>query len=245
MRFRGMGPRVPEVEQLDQAEAFFQRWRLYQKLEEQNYLCHREVYALLHEFLLTHFSRGFDLLDLGCGDAGFIRQTLDGTAIRRYLGVDLARPALELATHNLSRWSCEHRLVAQDFYEFVRDAGTRADVIWMGLTFHHLPLPQKRTFLHLARQILPEKGFLLMYEPSLLEDETREQFLDRSWQFLSTACQGLSRPAAQKIQAHVAQCDFPEKFSLLKRLGREQGFSSVDLLFQHPFKLFSLICFRS
>lgn len=198
MRNKGTFTPVPKVEQLEEAEAFFKHWQIYQKVEEKNYFCHREVCALLHEFLQTHVPRGFVFLDLGCGDAGSILKALSGTSIRRYLGVDLAKPALALAAKNLSRLSRDHCLAEQDFYEFVRDTNPGADVIWMGLAFHHMPLAQKQTFLHLARQILPKRGFLLMYEPSLLENETREQFLDRSWQFLSTACQDLSRKEVKK-----------------------------------------------
>jgi cyclopropane fatty-acyl-phospholipid synthase-like methyltransferase len=245
MRPRQILPQAPEIEQLNEVESMFQDWRIYQKAEENNYLCHREVYALLHRFLLAHVSRPFVLLDLGCGDARFILKALAGTPIRHYVGVDLGKPALELALENLTCLACDHRLVEQDFFEFVRDAGVRADVIWMGLAFHHLPLPQKTAFLHLARQILPADGFLLMYEPMLLEDETREQFLERSWLNLNRAWQLMSREELHKIQAHVAQCDFPEKFSLLYRLGQEQGFSGADLLFQGPARLFSLICFRA
>jgi len=245
MRPRQILPQVPEIEQITEVEAMFKDWRIYQKAEENNYLCHREVYSLLHRLLLAHFSRPFVLLDLGCGNARFILKALEGTAIRHYIGVELGKPVLELAQKNLTGLPCDHRLVEQDFYEFVRDAGARADVIWMGLAFHHMPLPQKTTFLHLARQIMPADGLLLMYEPMLLEDETREQFLDRSWLNLNRAWQLMSQEELCKIQSHVAQCDFPEKFSLLTRLGQEQGFSGAELLFQDPARLFSLICFRA
>ena len=245
MRPRQILPQAPEIEQITEVEAVFKDWRIYQKAEENNYLCHREVYSLLHRFLLAHISRPFVLLDLGCGDARFILETLEGTPIRHYVGVEIGKPALELAQQNLSGCPCDYRLVEQDFYEFVRDAATRADVIWMGLAFHHMPLPQKATFLHLARQILPADGLLLMYEPMLMEDETREQFLDRSWLNLNRAWQLMSQEELCIIQSHVAQCDFPEKFSLLACLGREQGFSGAELLFQDPARLFSLICFRA
>jgi len=236
---------VPEVEQIDQVGDFFKEWEIYQKVEENDYLSHREVYALLHRFLLAHCPHASVFLDLGCGDAEFVPKALEGTAIRRYVGVDFSKQVLELAQEHLTPLQCAHQLVEQDFYEFVREAKTRADVIWMGLTFHHLPLAQKATFLHLARRILPENGYLLMYEPVLLEDETRDQFLERSWQNLNRVWLAMSPEELQKIQTHVSQCDFPEKFSLLSRLGQEHGFSGVKQLFQDPAKLFSLIGFQA
>lgn len=66
----GMPP--PEVEQVEEAVGFFKEWQLYSKVLAQNYLYHREVYAQLHEFLVTRLNRPFTLLDLGCGDAGFV-----------------------------------------------------------------------------------------------------------------------------------------------------------------------------
>jgi hypothetical protein len=69
-----------EVERLEEVEAAFRQWRLYAKMEELNYIHHREVYARLGQFLRA-ISRPFSLLDLGCGDAGFMVQALAGTNI--------------------------------------------------------------------------------------------------------------------------------------------------------------------
>lgn len=56
-----------------------------------------------------------------------------------------------------------------------------------------------------------------MYEPTLLEDETREQFLDRSWLKLKLVWKAMSQEEHRNLQAHAYHCDFPEKFSLLNR----------------------------
>lgn len=234
---------ILEIEQIDEAEAFFQEWRIYRKVVEHNYLYHREVYTLLHEFLLSRLCRPFTLLDLGCGDAESIVQALEGTAVSGYVGVDLAKGALALAGKNLCRLPCGHRLVEKDYYEFMRQSPAQAEVIWMGLTFHHLPLPQKAAFLGLARQTLPPGGHLLMFEPTLLEGETREQFLDRSLGVAWRLWQALSREEMQKLDDHVSRCDFPEEVSVLTRMGREQGFSEVGLLFQDPRRIYSFMCF--
>jgi SAM-dependent methyltransferase len=245
MRKMGNSPPVPATEQIGDAENFFQEWAIYQKMESHNYLCHREVYALLHQFLLTRISHPFVFLDLGCGDAGFVVSALKETGIRRYIGVDLGNPALELAKKDLARLGGDHLLVEQDFFEFVQDTGLRAEVIWMGLAFHHLPQAQKATFLHLVRRILPEDGYFMMYEPTLLEDENREQYLARSWVHLDRVWLALSPEELEKIKSHISHCDFPEKFSLLRRLALQNGFSGVSRLFQDPGQFFSLMCFRA
>jgi hypothetical protein len=60
---------------------FQQGWQTYRKLIDQNYLCHREVYATLHELLVTEFSFPFRFLDVACGDASASAGALLGTNI--------------------------------------------------------------------------------------------------------------------------------------------------------------------
>jgi len=242
---KGGLPLEREVEQVEEVEAYFQEWQLYAKLAANNYLYHREVYSRLHDFLLNRLARPFLLLDLGCGDAGFMVQALEGTAISRYVGVDLAKMALDLAAKNLAGLGCEHLLREKDYYQVVMEGEIEADVIWMGLTFHHLPRPQKAKFLHAARKILPAGGYLLMYEPTLLEDEDREQFLARWWRFCKGSCRALTVAELAKIRDHVNNHDFPEKLSTLEQMGREQGFSGLSPLFQDPDKIYTLMCLQA
>jgi cyclopropane fatty-acyl-phospholipid synthase-like methyltransferase len=242
---KGVLPPQGEVEKIAEVEAVFKEWQLYFKVEQNNYLCHREVYSLLHNFLVTRMAHPFELLDLGCGDAGSMAQALERTGISRYVGVDLAQMALDLAAKNLAGLGCEHLLQEKDYFEVVSEGKIRADVIWLGLTFHHLPQPQKAKFLHLARKILPAGGFLLMYEPTLLEDENREQFLERWRQMAKDLWVVLTGAELEKFWQHVFNHDFPEKLSILDQMGRQQGFSGLSLLYQDPEKICTLICLQA
>ena len=245
MPTNGESPLEREVEQVEEVEAYFREWQLYSKVVKNNYLYHREVYARLHNFLLHHLARPWGLLDLGCGDAAFMAQALEGTGISRYVGVDLARMALDLAAKNLVLLGCEHRLREKDYYEVVLEGEIKADVIWLGLTFHHLPQPQKAKFLHAARKILPARGYLLMYEPTLLEDEDRDQFLARWWRFCESSWGELTAAELEKIRDHVFNHDFPEKLSTLEQMGREQGFSCLPPLYQDPDQIYTLMCLQA
>jgi cyclopropane fatty-acyl-phospholipid synthase-like methyltransferase len=237
-------PLEREVEQVAEVEAYFQEWQRYAKVVQHNYLYHREVYARLHDFFLNHLARPFALLDLGCGDAGCMAQALEGTAISRYLGVDLAKMALDLAAKNLAGLRCEHLLWEKDYFEVVIEGEIKADVIWMGLTFHHLPRPQKQKFLQAARKILPARGYLLMYEPTLLEDEDRDQFLERSGQDRQSSWPAMTAAELERIGDHIDNHDFPEKISTLEQMAREHGFSSLSALFQDPDQIYALMCFQ-
>ena len=237
----GMSP-VGEVEHLAGVEKVFKEWQLYSKVVQNNYLYHREVYARLHHFLSDRVAQAFTLLDLGCGDAGCMAQALAGTAVRRYLGVDLSQMALDLAARNLALLRCEYQLQEKDYYEVVREGGIKAEVIWLGLTFHHLPLTQKANFLHGARKILPSGGYLLMFEPTLLEDEDREQFLERTAQIRQNAWREMTAVELETIREHTDNYDFPEKISTLEQMGREQGFSGLTPMFQNPDQVYTLMC---
>ncbi|MDD2902969.1 MAG: class I SAM-dependent methyltransferase [Syntrophales bacterium] len=238
-------PLEREVEQVEEVEAYFRQWQSYSKVVAHNYLHHREVYALLRQFLLHRLPHPFMLLDLGCGDAAFIAQALAGTAISRYLGVDLARRALDLAAKNLAGLRCEHQLQERDYFAVVHEGSITADVIWLGLTFHHLPRPQKAKFLQAARQILPAGGYLLMYEPTLLEDEDRDGFLERSGQIRQNSWPALTAAELESIGDHINNHDFPEKVSTLEELAREQGFSRLTAMFQDPDKVYTLMCLEA
>jgi cyclopropane fatty-acyl-phospholipid synthase-like methyltransferase len=238
-------PLEREVEQIEEVEAYFQEWQRYSKVVKNNYVYHRQVYSRLHNFLVQRLANPFALLDLGCGDAWFMVQAMKGTAISRYLGVDLAKAALALATKNLTGLGCEHMLMQKDYYEVVRAEEIKADVIWMGLTFHHLTQPQKAKFLWSARRILPVGGYLLMYEPTLLEDENREQFLERSGQIRLSSWPAMTAAELEKIEDHINNHDFPERLSTLEQMARAQGFSALTPMFQDPDKVYTMMCLQA
>jgi ubiquinone/menaquinone biosynthesis C-methylase UbiE len=83
-------------------KVFNDNWKTYQVVLNNNYLCHREMYAAFHQFLISHYeSRAFSILDLGCGDAFYMAQALADIAVKKYTGIDVASVALQNAKQNL------------------------------------------------------------------------------------------------------------------------------------------------
>ncbi len=72
-------------------EFFNHQWQLYQKILNNNYMGHREIYRILHEFLARYSPKPFKMIDLGCGDASFVAQALMNTTITFYQGIDQER----------------------------------------------------------------------------------------------------------------------------------------------------------
>src|SRR5215470_14122252 len=84
------------------AAALFQRqWQLYRKCVDNNYFYHREVYGRLHRILIDEAVQPFRFLDIACGDARATVETIKGTRVAHYYGIDLSQVALELASKAL------------------------------------------------------------------------------------------------------------------------------------------------
>ena len=228
----------------DGVKDFFDHWSIYQKAMNHNYLCHREVYGILQDFLEKTFDRGFSLLDLGCGDAIFMRPALKTTRIKRYYGVDLSPVALSLARENMASLNCEQNFIQGDFFSVVQDSAISVDVIWVGLSMHHLPFPEKKRFLEFSFKLLNDVGYLLIYEPTTKENEGRESYLQRWCQECQTKWVALSPKEIKESQEHVKEADFPESLSNFEELGRDSGFAGVTCLFTDPDDLYCFLCFN-
>jgi SAM-dependent methyltransferase len=235
----------PDQQSTQEAKSFFDQWSVYRKAVEHNYLGHREVYAALHGFLNANFLRAFSLLDFGCGDAWFMAKALDGTRITEYQGMDLSTTALRLARDNLERLDCQKRLTQDDFYQVLQRTTRTVNVIWMGLSLHHLPSAQKELFLVSCRKALRPGGCLLVYDPVLQDHEDREAFIERWWDVCQAEWTAMTATEAQQIREHVLRCDFPESPLSYREQGLRHGFRQVESLFADPRGIYQLLCFRT
>ena len=96
-------------------ELFAKSLATYRKVEAANYMAHREVYALLHDVLVSEAPDAFVFADLGCGTATGSAGALAGTQIGRYVGVDISEPSLVVARKALRALPCPIELWCQDF----------------------------------------------------------------------------------------------------------------------------------
>jgi hypothetical protein len=160
------------------ATVFQEDWRIYQKMVEHNYLFHRDAYRRLHEVLTTG-PRPFQFLDLACGDATCSTQALSGTEVASYCGVDLSDDALQIASRTLSDLPCPVTLLRGDFAEALAEMRKPVDVIWIGLSLHHLRKEAKLAVMRAARALLDERGTLLVYENTSPDGEDRGGWLQR------------------------------------------------------------------
>ena len=226
--------------------ALFQhQWHLYRKSVDNNYFYHREVYARLHRILVDEAVQPFRFLDIACGDAKATVETLKGTRVAHYYGIDLSQAALELASKALESLGCPVTLDHRDFVEALHDWPEPVDVAWIGLSLHHLLAPAKLSLMREIRGIVGDSGLFLIYENASPDGEDRDAWLrrwERQNQLLWTA---LTTEEYEAMKAHVRANDFPETTSQWQSLGREAEFGRVRELFVAPTDLFRMYCFQA
>ena len=220
-------------------EQFQRQWATYGKVVASNGLAHREVGRLLHEALNETFARPFDFLDIACGDASMMKTALAGTRIRHYHGIDLSKPALDLAEGNLDGMPFEVDLDHRDFVDAMLRRPEPADAAWCSLSIHHLSTDDKRRLLQAIRGAVAERGIFLLYEPTLRPNENRQGYFDR---FARTKAWWtvLTPPEWEQVHQHVVTCDFPETPAVWCELGRAAGFGEAREVFVDPLELYRL-----
>ena len=212
-------------------EQFQKQWATYQKLVDTDALSHTEVGAILHQNLAA-LSEPFAVLDIACGDAGQMPAALAGTKVRHYHGIDLSKPALELAAKKLASAPFEVELDCCDFVDAITKRPEPADTAWCGLSIHHLATDGKRRLLQALHG--STSNFLMIYEPTLADGEDRDGYLARFRRVNRPAWPFLSEEEWEQIDHHVTTCDLPETSATWLALGREAGFASARELFRDP-----------
>jgi SAM-dependent methyltransferase len=225
-------------------ELFLEQWQVYRKMVDNDYLFHRGAYDCLHRYLKEEVASPFRFLEAACGDASKSTQALLGTKVTEYFGLDISHQALEIARTNLARLSCPVTLEERDFVSALRDWQRPVDIVWIGLSLHHLRGPEKAETLRDIRRLVGDAGRLLIYEDASPDGESRDQWLAR-WDAQEPLWTAYTPREWQMVNDHVHASDFPETDQTWHALGRSAGFSRVTTLFVSPTNLLRLYAFES
>lgn len=219
---------------------FRSQWALYSKIVSHNYVFHREAMGRFRAFVGDAFDRPVKVLDLACGDASVVVSALRGIRVAHYHGVDLAAPALELAARNVDSLGCDTELEEADFLEAMQARPEPADLVWIGLSLHHLPSAEKRDLLRAIRGVLDDTGRLVTYDPTMADDEGREAFHTREESIVRTDWSALTSDECAAVIAHIRAHDLPETVGGTIALGREAGFSTVREIYKSPTSIYRM-----
>ncbi len=233
-------PDVHPAADASTVSVFQDSWRVYRKVVDNNYLFHREAYAALREELLP--LPPYRFLDIACGDATASAEALRGTRVSHYRGVDFSSEALRLASDTLGDIGCEVALEEGDFLDLLPDRQDVADVVWMGLSLHHLREADKLSFMQAVRADLSAGRTFLVYENSMQPGEDRVGWM-RRWDAQRPAWTTFTDAEWDTITDHVHAADYPESHDTWLQLGRDAGFSRSAHLLTTPTELFSVYRF--
>ena len=229
----------------DDSQAMFNRHlTTYRKIAGANLMFHREVYGLLQILLSQEMPKPFRFLDIACGDAVASAAALKGSTIAHYYGIDLSPRSLELASESLKALPCPADLRCCDFVEAMADWPDIVDVAWIGMSLHHLQPQGKVRLMKNVRDALSRSGLFLIWQPTLLEGETRDEWLDRFSAYRNVWA-ALTDEEFAEMDAHVRLADFPESADTWKAMGREVGFSQAEQIFLMPNRFGRVFQFRN
>jgi ubiquinone/menaquinone biosynthesis C-methylase UbiE len=222
-------------------ELFQRDWQIYRKMVDNDYLFHRGAYGALRHFLVE-LNRPFAFLDLACGDASVSASILAGTQISSYRGIDFSDAALDLAKANIAALGIPYTLERRDFVEAVSEMTEPVDIAWIGLSLHHLHMPEKGAFLTRMRRLTVPGGAFLVYENASPDGETRAEWM-RRWDAQEQQWTAYSKDEWDAVTTHVHAADFPETDATWRDLGHDAGFANVRQLFRSPTDMFRVYCF--
>lgn len=221
----------------DETQALFNRQlAAYRKIIGENLMFHREVYCLLHDVLCREMPRPFEFLDIACGDAVASAAALKGTSVERYYGIDLSARSLQLASEALKALPCPVELRCCDFVDAMADWSAPVDVVWIGMSLHHLQPAGKARLMQDVHDALSGSGIFLIWEPTLLDGETRDGWLDR-FSAGRSAFAAVTDDEFAAMESHMRLADFPEPADTWRAMGHQAGFGNSEQLFMMPNRL--------
>jgi SAM-dependent methyltransferase len=236
------GRAVPEAPASSQ-ELFVSSWDIYRKMVDNDYLGHQGAYSALRELLLSQRDSPFSFMDIACGDASMSAQALAGTAVSDYTGIDISADALSRARKIFASVDCRARFILGDFRELLPDWYGQVDVVWIGLSLHHLQVEDKVRLMAHVRRIIAPDGMFAIYEDTCFEGENREDWLSR-WDAQESSWTAYTPEEWKFVCDHVHGSDYPQSDSQWEQLGREAGFSRIEKLFECRTQLFGFFCFQ-
>jgi SAM-dependent methyltransferase len=215
----------------------------YQKVVAANYMAHEQVYNVLHEVLLRKAKDGFVFADLACGTAPFSAVALARAGVARYIGIDISEPSLNVAKDALSSLTCSIELRCQDFVAAIETWQGPLDVVRIGQSLYHLLASEKRAFMRKVEGLLPRDGLFVIWEPTCLEGEDRDRWMERFRQ-MRPQWPAMSDVEFAAFESHQRASDYAETAATWKGMAREAGFEQADELFISKQQLARVYLFR-
>jgi len=170
---------------------------------------------------------------------------LHGTRVSAYTGVDFSAPALALAANKVAALGCPRTLHEADFAAFLSGNEESFDVIYLGLSLHHLEQSAKRATMKHLRCATAPGGTFYLFEPILQDGESREGYVKRWVAAMNGPYDSFPTAAREALRDHVTESERPESATDYQSFARDAGFRHGDILFTDPDNFYSLFKFHA
>ena len=215
-------------------QLFRSSWSLYDAVIDGNYMFHRELHACVRPVIAARAALGsYALLDLGCGNARCLAETLTAFPPAHYVGADLSRAALDGAALALKSLPALE-LREEDMLRCVEQVRPGLfDLVYSGFAMHHLATAEKERLFRAVAAALSPGGQFLLVDVLREEGESRERFLDRYLRMIREEWRTLTAEQVEEVREHITHHDFPENFPVLAEMARACGLGMVRRLVGH------------
>lgn len=212
---------------------FADKWPLIQRAIRSNVLCHTEMFSVLDRLLVERFAdRPFRFVDFGCGDASAVINTLRNKPVAHYTGVDASSDLIATAAKTLAPLNFQKSLICQDMATAIDDLVAPVDVIFCSYSLHHLLYEQKVKFIRTCYERLNEPGYFILIDGVAMENETRDEWLNRLDRRFMEKVPDFSTEDRTEIMKHPRESDFPESIGTFRRIASGSPWKNFEVLIE-------------
>ncbi|MEO1002638.1 MAG: class I SAM-dependent methyltransferase [Cyanobacteria bacterium J06638_7] len=198
-------------------DLFDRQWSTYRTVVDSNLMEHRELTAAINGAIhawLAGREEGAprpNLVDLGCGDLGFLAPLLRGLPLGSYLGLDLCAQVLPRAEATLGAvvFPCQWRHQDLLSWATAEPGSEPVQLLHSSFALHHLCAADKLRFLRLSRRHLAADGLFLWADVFREPGESRQSYLARYSERVLAAWSPLSADQKAQLINHISTFDFP------------------------------------
>lgn len=233
-------------------DLFRQGWSIYRQIIEYDYLWHRMAADGLERLIAKRFDHAGPLrfLDLACGDAATTSSVLNRIAASsghitpttiEYLGVDNSPMALAEAARTEFGGGIRTAFAESDFVEFLRSGTSRFDVIYVGMSAHHLRPDRLADLFAGVRERLAPGGLFVAFETFCLPDESRDEHLERLHAIIRKFWTRMPQDARDYVISHTTGFDFPVTLEHWNEAATKAGMPAGKLILKSPDRISAMV----
>lgn len=211
------------------AELFKTNWATYQHVVEAD-LMHHKMLCNLTFRALADFKTPFSILDLGCGDARLLTETLRNLSVSHYTGYDLSGHALELAKVNISSAGWPSALREGRMECLLNEEAGTFDLVHSSFAIHHLPDPEKAKLFQSIAGHLNENGMFIYIDVCRQPEESVEVYAKGYVRWIYECWDVITTAEKDSIREHIMSYDIPSTLDDTREMAAEAGMHLQQLI---------------